>query len=68
MFEQSLPEGFDFSGWVQQFAFDAYAVPPTVNCSLCFHVIMLWQSGARRQKGTGGVGTGVGANCANRGD
>jgi len=30
--------------------------------------LMLWQSGARRQGGTGGVGTGVKANCANHGD
>jgi len=30
MFEQSLPgaEGFDFSGLVQQFAFDTNVVPP----------------------------------------
>jgi len=33
-----------------------------------FNVVMLWQPGARRQGETGGVGTGVGANCANHGD
>jgi len=33
-----------------------------------FYVVMLWQSGARRQRETGGVRTGVRANCANHGD
>ena len=33
-----------------------------------FDGVMLWHSGAHRQEGTGGVRTGMGANCANHGD